>query len=305
MVDGQAAKIDTQAKKVAEVLADAGVELDENDVVTPGADEAVDAGMTIVVRHSVPIVLELGGERVPMDVVGETVADALIAAGIDPSANPAVTPPLTAKLAPEMTVSVPDVFVRVVQEESEVPASIRKRKDASLPEGARRVVKEGRPGKVLRVYRVVVAGGVETEPVLTAERIVTRPQARVIALGTGTNEASRAVTVSSAAAAVRHTKIPHKPEGGRSMRVLATGYSPQQPDLSSTTATGARARRGVIAVDPSVIPLGTRVYVPGYGYAVAADTGGAIRGAHIDLCFDTVGEARAWGRRTVTIVILP
>jgi 3D (Asp-Asp-Asp) domain-containing protein len=88
------------------------------------------------------------------------------------------------------------------------------------------------------------------------------------------------------------------------MRVVATGYSAKQPGLDSTTATGALARRGVVAVDPSVIPLGTRMFVPGYGYAVAADTGGAVKGAHVDLCFDTVAEAVDWGRRSVTIVIL-
>jgi 3D (Asp-Asp-Asp) domain-containing protein len=60
----------------------------------------------------------------------------------------------------------------------------------------------------------------------------------------------------------------------------------------------------VIAVDPRVIPLGTHVYVPGYGYAVAADTGGAIKGRRIDLCFETVGQCDRWGRRDVTIIVL-
>jgi 3D (Asp-Asp-Asp) domain-containing protein len=59
----------------------------------------------------------------------------------------------------------------------------------------------------------------------------------------------------------------------------------------------------VVAVDPSVIPLGTRLTIPGYGSGVAADTGGAIQGATIDLWFPTVAQARAWGRRTVTISV--
>ena len=63
-------------------------------------------------------------------------------------------------------------------------------------------------------------------------------------------------------------------------------------------------------MDPSVIPLGTKLYVPGYGYAVAADTGGSIKGSKIDVCFWTGGEgpakiaAHAWGRRTVTVTIV-
>ena len=83
---------------------------------------------------------------------------------------------------------------------------------------------------------------------------------------------------------------------GRTITVTATGYA-----LPGRTATGLPVGWGVAAVDPSVIPLGTRFSVPGYGEAVAADIGGAVRGATIDLWFPTVGQAQAWGRRTVTI----
>jgi 3D (Asp-Asp-Asp) domain-containing protein/peptidoglycan hydrolase CwlO-like protein len=84
--------------------------------------------------------------------------------------------------------------------------------------------------------------------------------------------------------------------GGRSLTVLATGYS-----IHGHTATGAPTGWGVVAVDPGMIPLGTRLTIPGYGSGVAADTGSAIQGATIDLWFPTVAQARAWGRRTVTI----
>jgi 3D (Asp-Asp-Asp) domain-containing protein/peptidoglycan hydrolase CwlO-like protein len=89
--------------------------------------------------------------------------------------------------------------------------------------------------------------------------------------------------------------IPIAP-GGRSLTVVATGYS-----IHGHTATGAPTGWGVVAVDPSVIPLGTHLTIPGYGSGVAADTGSAVQGATIDLWFSTVAQARAWGRRTVTI----
>jgi 3D (Asp-Asp-Asp) domain-containing protein len=85
---------------------------------------------------------------------------------------------------------------------------------------------------------------------------------------------------------------------GRTMTVTATGYS-----MPGTTATGLRVGWGVAAVDPSVIPLGTHMTIPGYGSAVAADTGGAVVGASIDLWFPTSAQANAWGRRVVTIVV--
>ena len=86
--------------------------------------------------------------------------------------------------------------------------------------------------------------------------------------------------------------------GAHTLTVTATGYS-----MHGNTATGAPTGWGVVAVDPSVIPLGTRLSIPGYGSGVAADTGGAIQGATIDLWFPTVAQANAWGRRTVTISV--
>jgi 3D (Asp-Asp-Asp) domain-containing protein/septal ring factor EnvC (AmiA/AmiB activator) len=86
--------------------------------------------------------------------------------------------------------------------------------------------------------------------------------------------------------------------GGQTLSVVATGYS-----LPGRTATGLPVGWGVAAVDPSVIPLGTHMTVPGYGEAVAADTGGGVRGAMIDLWFPTLAQARAWGRRTVTVTL--
>ena len=86
--------------------------------------------------------------------------------------------------------------------------------------------------------------------------------------------------------------------GARTITVSSTGYS-----LPGRTATGLPTGWGVVAVDPSVIPLGTRLTIPGYGEGVAADTGGAVRGNAIDLWFPTLAQANAWGRRTVTITL--
>jgi peptidoglycan DL-endopeptidase CwlO len=88
------------------------------------------------------------------------------------------------------------------------------------------------------------------------------------------------------------------PTQGRKLTVLATGYS-----IHGTTATGVPTGWGVVAVDPSVIPLGTRMTVPGYGEGVAADTGGSVKGNKIDLWFPTREQALAWGQRTVTITL--
>jgi cystine transport system substrate-binding protein len=109
---------------------------------------------------------------------------------------------------------------------------------------------------------------------------------------------SEAGTLAAAAGSQRTSRPAPPVAGGGTMTVTATGYS-----LTGRTATGVPVGYGIVAVDPNVIPLGTRMSVPGYGEAVAADTGGAITGARIDLWFPTTAEALAWGTRTVTITL--
>jgi 3D (Asp-Asp-Asp) domain-containing protein len=112
--------------------------------------------------------------------------------------------------------------------------------------------------------------------------------------------AAQAQTASAPLGAVTSPPAtPVAPAGsGNSVTVVATGYS-----LSGHTATGLPTGWGVVAVDPSVIPLGARLTIPGYGEGVAADTGSAVQGAAIDLWFPTPAQAMAWGRRTVTITV--
>lgn len=89
----------------------------------------------------------------------------------------------------------------------------------------------------------------------------------------------------------------HTPQAYR-LKVDAVAYY-----LPGKTALGVPVRRGVVAVDPQLIPLGTKLHVPGYGPGLAADVGYAIKGRIIDLWFPTTAQARTWGRRSVTITI--
>ena len=93
---------------------------------------------------------------------------------------------------------------------------------------------------------------------------------------------------------------------GRTITMRSTAYTsdPSENGGYSTTAMGTAIRYGVAAVDPNVIPLGTRLYIEGYGYARAEDTGGAIKGNKIDLVFGSKAQSNRWGRRTVRVTIL-
>jgi 3D (Asp-Asp-Asp) domain-containing protein len=109
----------------------------------------------------------------------------------------------------------------------------------------------------------------------------------------------RSEEVAKAAAAAAPVVASERSAGaGQTITVVATGYS-----MPGTTSSGLSVGWGVAAVDPSLIPLGTHMTIPGYGEAVAADTGGAVVGSTVDLWFPTAAQANAWGRRTVTITL--
>jgi cystine transport system substrate-binding protein len=150
-----------------------------------------------------------------------------------------------------------------------------------------------------RAQRSAYISTLATQRRMTQQEIaaaVVRAQAAV----TRTTVITRAGTTQAIAASAPPVALDTavSSSAGHTLTVSATGYA-----LGGTTATGLPVGWGIVAVDPSVIPLGTHMTVPGYGEAVAADTGGAIIGATIDLWFPSVAQANAWGRRTVTIVL--
>ena len=143
------------------------------------------------------------------------------------------------------------------------------------------------------------------------ERTISQRRAYIGSLATRQRLNARTISSLEAAAAVARTRTaaltaaptqvdaPSAPlASGQTLTVVATGYA-----LTGQTATGLQTAWGVVAVDPAMIPLGTRMTIPGYGEGVAADVGHAVRGATIDLWFPSRQQALAWGRRVVTITL--
>jgi 3D (Asp-Asp-Asp) domain-containing protein len=237
------------------------------------------------------VTLDLGGELVSLDVLGRTVADALVMAGLDPTGGITTDPAVDEPLVAGMTIRAADVFVRVAEEQVKVPYDTIVQGDPTLPLDRKVVVKKGAAGSTLRVWQVLVTGGVEGRRTLKAETVLEPAVAQVVRIGT--KRPFRQVMAARPSKPSRGSSSPGPTPkvDGRAMVVESTAYTPYECGKDATWVAAKRRQYdiprgwGVVAVDPRVIKLGSRLFVEGYGYAVAADTGGAIKGKIIDVCF--------------------
>lgn len=296
VVDGRAAVIHTRAPQVKELLASAGVSLAEGDVVEPGMEARIEEGLTVRVRRAFPVDLVVGGERRTVKTVALPVGNVLAACRVTLGEKDIVSPGLAQEVKPGQTIRVIRVATKEVVYREEVPPQVIVRQDGNLDRGTRRVVKEGASGLVEKTARVLLEDGRVTKREVLATKWLRWPVARVVAVGT------RPIVhtfLTSRGQTVRYTE---------KLTMTATAYYPGPescgPNAKGITRTGARATYGVVAVDPKVIPLYTRLYVEGYGFATALDTGSAIKGNKIDLCYDTYREALMYGKKKINVYIL-
>lgn len=170
-------------------------------------------------------------------------------------------------------------------EDVKVPVPVEYRETSTLPPGMTEVREEGSQGLKREVIKVVRVGG-SVEQEVVNEFLLNRPKKRVIM--------QNSKQVANEPVDLAHLKV------AKAFTVEATAYT----YTGDPTASGVYPRKGLIAVDPKVIPMGSRVYLEGYGYAIAADTGGAIRGNKVDLFFPSLRECIDWGRRPIQLYLL-
>jgi Uncharacterized protein conserved in bacteria len=196
--------------------------------------------------------------------------------------------PLSTPLTEGCRVVVTRVRVEKVVEKLPIKHTTREKFTPHLAAGTKKVVTPGKDGERVKTLQVTYKDGEEVRRVKVAES-VTKPREAVVMIGTrGMTLASRGYF-----------------GGRRIIQMHATAYGPGgNGKWGARTASGLKPGYGVVAVDPRFIPLGTRLYIDGYGYAVAGDTGGAIKGSRIDLGYDSDRAARQFGRKNVRVLIL-
>ncbi len=292
--DGQVIAFRSARQTVAQALGDAGVRLGPADEIWPDPADTLVAGQQVVVNHASEITVRLGDSARTIYTRQTTLRDALAEAGLTLGAEDRIEPSLDAAVQNGMSARLIRIAGRSFIEKDVVVKKTVFKPDEVLAGSNTRIV-QGHDGVHLREYRIVIEDGVEKEKKLVREWDEPAVQDTVIFY---------------AASTLRATGLPAGDLNvDRIERMYATWYNAASSGRAPTdpsygmTATGVPVTKGIVAVDPRVIPLGTRLFIPGYGIAIAADTGGAIVGNTIDLGFPD-GVVADWRTGWVDVFIL-
>ncbi|MGH7728277.1 MAG: ubiquitin-like domain-containing protein [Vulcanimicrobiaceae bacterium] len=287
----------TDAPTVGAFLAQSGIALGPDDRLAPSPDARLVPGMHIRLERAHEITLDVRGHTISLTTFASTVAELLRERGIRPTHGDRVIPALEMRLGSGERVHVERIARSVVAVRKPIAPLTRGYLDSTLAPNATRTVFPGRSGLRERLYRVVRIDGKPAARRLLASRILRAPRERVLAYGSA---------VYGRLARIAHRGFKSTLHlAGVALHVVATAYTGTCGGCSGITASGRPAGPGIVAVDPRVIPLGSRLYISGYGRAIAGDTGGAIVGNRIDLGYSSQAQALAFGRRAVTVYVLP
>ncbi len=288
----------TAHSSVGAALRAGGVVLRPGDLVVPALEAPVSTGLHVFIRRALSVTIGVDGHWLPVYTHSHSVEELLAEQGIALMGDDYTIPPLDTPLRAGTTVQVVRREERLRFEQEIIPYETEWRADPEMLLDTQRLIQPGTEGVTVRRYRSVYENGIAVSEVLEREWVASVPATRIIAYGTRI--------------LVQRLSTPDGPiEYWRRIRVLATSYNPASSGKPKDhprygiTRTGIKAGFGVIAVDPRVIPLGSHVYIPGYGKAVAGDTGASILGRHVDLGYDDDTPLPHWYRWVDVYLLTP
>jgi uncharacterized protein YabE (DUF348 family) len=286
-VDGKTRVVRTFSDTISDVLSEDSIKLGPADRIVPNLSTKLEDNLKIKIIRAFPVTIAVDGKTMKVLTTKTTVDAVLSDNKVDLSKQDKVFPPIDSKVRNGSFVRVMRINQQIQKKLVAIPFKTSRVSDKKLDIGKVKVIAVGTEGVLQQTYKVTVADGKVVARTLVGTRTLKAPTPKVVSVGT---RIPMGVLVTSRGT-YRYRRV-HS--------MTATAYSSR----GRRAATGMAAIRGVVAVDPRVIPLHSRVYVEGYGHAVAGDTGGSIKGNRVDLCFNSHGEALSFGRRRVKVYIL-
>ncbi|MGQ9815310.1 MAG: ubiquitin-like domain-containing protein [Candidatus Roseilinea sp.] len=294
---GPPATIHTTAPTIGEALMQAGYIIYLADNVRPALSQEVKSGTHVFIERSKPVTIRVDGREIRTRTHRATTADVLADLNIVLYGADRVTPSLNTPVEANMEIRVTRVSHDIVINQDVIPFDTRWTGNPDMELDTQGLAQEGAPGVRERRTLITYEDGAEVKREVIADVVVRQPQPRIYNYGTKI--------------VVRTLDTPNGPvQYWRVLRMLATSYSASTAGVPTSLPWYGRARcgmamrHGIVAVDPRVIPLGTNVYVDGYGPGYACDTGSAIVGKRIDLGYDD-NNLKLWYRWTNVYLLTP
>lgn len=273
--------IKAMPEEMADLTSDHNLAVMDEEVSLADGSELHDQEAVINIEPVTPVNVTIKVDGMEMNLMAAPVKvkQVLKIYGIPVGKDDIVKPALDQQLTEGAEITIQRIVFEEVVVSEEVPFKTKIKGTDELPAKTQKIVQKGQKGEDKVTYKVTYADGKEIARKEIARERVKKPVTKIIKKSTvGTIEGK---------------------EYARKFTVKAYSYTG-----GGTTASGLPAAVGRIAVDPRVIPLGTKVYVEGYGFATAADTGGNIKGNTIDVYYNSESQCRQWGCRHITIYIL-
>ena len=295
VIDGKKSTIITYKDTVRKALENDNIEIVPEDIISPKLDSSLKDKQTITIKKAVKVQLQADGKTFKINSALATVADLLKTKDITLGEKDKITPAVTTALSKDLNIVVTRVEVKTITDKTALSFNTIVKNNDALANSVKKTVQEGKNGEKSTTTEVVYEDGKEVSRKVVLENITSKPVDQIISQGT-----LPVLPISRGGDPVPYTKV---------FKAKATAYSAIHGIGHTYSSSGRLSVRNpngysTIAVDPSVIPLGTRVYVERYGFATAADTGTAIKGNIIDVFFDTSAEANKWAVKSVNVYIL-
>lgn len=277
-INGNEYSVVTKEYTIDEFLEGENIKYCEEDYISKPVSTYIYDGITFDLKHATDFKVTADGKTKSYKTLERTVGAALEDCGIKVGEQDIVTPGIDTPIGDDMEIVVQRVTTKQEKVKEKVPFDTVEKDDSSMNEGTSKVITEGVDGLDEVVYEIIYIDGEEASRKEVSRTNLVASVDKIVAKGTKINFNGKSFSRKLVVKAYAYTG------GGR-------------------TAMGTKARVGEIAVDPGIIPLGSRVYIEGVGYRRAEDTGGNIKGNTIDIYMNTESECLRWGMRYVTIYI--
>lgn len=301
VIDGKKEIYETIAEDVKSLLKEHKLDISKHDKVSHNLNTEIKDGLVINIDKAYKIPVNYAGEEESVWTTGGTVGEVLSENDFKIKKSDKVNPAKKEQVTKNTEIEVTKVTKDTIVEKEATNFEVKEEKSSKLEKGKTNVIQKGRKGSVEKTYELVLENGKEVERKEVDKEVLKKPKNKIVSVGTKSKPKLKKTKQSPSNVSAK--------SGGQTKTMQATAYTAKcDTGCTGITATGqnlnANPNKKVIAVDPSVIPLGSRVYVEGYGEAIAGDTGGDIKGNRIDLHFPDKSSANSFGRKNVTVRII-